>query len=216
MGDSLTVRTLLDPRGNLDMLTGGLTVTGLGRNSGGVSVMTQGLKVQSTLSIASGGLFTYDSGLTISSGGVNILGGGLRVTGGMSVRTQYIAGTPAGLLAGALVNGGVTVNTLGLQINTGGLGMYGGMSVIAGGVTVTGGMSIFAGGLWLNKKATLRVVDQGLIVNAGGVTINNGVLVPGLKGALHVTGGMTVHTGGLIIHNPGGLLEWDEVRCRCG
>ena len=91
---------------------GGGLGTNFGTGQGGVSVWNNGMKVQSSLSVNSGGLVVATNGFTLSSGGLVIGNGGLACTGGLTVQSEL----RGGLLKGLLVQGGMTSANNGMVI----------------------------------------------------------------------------------------------------
>jgi hypothetical protein len=171
----------------LHVSTGGITI-----NNGGFYV-TGGATIQNAGIWMRGGLTVFDTGISVNTGGIYVAGGasissgGLKVVGGLSVTSQSLSVSSSALVGGGLtVTNGVTIETRGMWVTTGGI------TVELDGLIVTGGVT---------------VLDTGLYVNGGGATINSDGLIINAAGAIINAGGCTINQDGMRIF--GGLSVSD-------
>jgi len=134
-------------------IKGGLTIpsggTGIYVHTGGLTVMTLGVKV-------TGGLSVNDVGLVVRADGVSIVASGMRVTGGVSVLDTGLA----------VAAGGATIaGTSGLFVSEGGVSMER-LGIAGGGMLVADGLIISSSGLYVTGGLT----SYGNIHYSGGIS----------------------------------------------
>eukprot|EP01031_Cornospumella_fuschlensis_P027953 gene27953-33756_t len=179
----------------------------------GALSMRLGLQIQSGgLSVLGNGLTTRD-GFTVQSGSLNILQGGARMAQGALVRAGGVFVASGGyqiyesvqvydvgmkVVAGGRVFAGGLLVTGGGSIS-GSLQVTGSISVLSaggnviGGITVLNAMSVIAGSVQVNAQGVR--VTGGLSVQSGGAVVNGGISV--LSSGLRVTEGATVSSLGV-------------------
>ena len=186
--------------GSVTINSGGLNVTGGVRlNSGGLhlagglSVLDDGL-VASVVTISSGGLHVYDD-ITLNTGG-------LVVNQLANVSSLHLTDPQ---LTGLGTSNGITINTHGLMLTSGGLSVVDGLTLLHGSVNITGSPSNVHGGV--------TVETNGVIVHQGGLVLNLNAVEHGLltvhhgsvnvlnNGGMHVTMGAFVHSGGVYVND---------------
>ena len=201
--------------GGLRVKAGGLEVDGGMTISG--SVTTNILRMQSDVSLATGGITT--------GGLVEVKGSGLKVTDGLTIHTGGLT-VPTALTVstGDLIlddpestllisTQGLTIDSKGLTIMKDGLSVTGGVTVVQHGVRMganeppatlwlkeamdvkaTHGLTINGGGMQVDGRLTVR--DSGLLIKAGALNVGNSLKTVGggTRPGLELKAGGFTHT----------------------